>query len=82
MDNVVNWPCAQLLFTYDSRRKSRSPVKRDRKSSPSRSPRRKPSPAASPPSSPPNNKEEPKQEPDQSESSKPEPLVQEASSTR
>uniref|UniRef100_A0A9J7Z1T0 Serine/arginine repetitive matrix protein 1 n=1 Tax=Cyprinus carpio carpio TaxID=630221 RepID=A0A9J7Z1T0_CYPCA len=64
------------------RRKSRSPVKRDRKSSPSRSPRRKPSPAASPPSSPPNHKEEPKQEPDQSESSKPEPLVQEASSTR
>uniref|UniRef100_A0A3B1J4M1 Serine/arginine repetitive matrix protein 1 n=1 Tax=Astyanax mexicanus TaxID=7994 RepID=A0A3B1J4M1_ASTMX len=64
------------------RRKSRSPAKRERKRSHSRSPRRKPSPAASPPSSPPHVKDEPQPEPDQSESSKAEPLIQEASSTR
>uniref|UniRef100_A0A4W4H701 Serine/arginine repetitive matrix protein 1 n=1 Tax=Electrophorus electricus TaxID=8005 RepID=A0A4W4H701_ELEEL len=64
------------------RRKSRSPAKRERKRSHSRSPRRKPSPLATHTPSPPNHKNEPQPEPDQSESSKPEPMIQEASSTR
>ncbi|XP_028847037.1 serine/arginine repetitive matrix protein 1 isoform X4 [Denticeps clupeoides] len=59
----------------------RSPVKRERKRSHSRSPRRRPSPLASPQPSPPKTTEEPLPEPDQSESSKPELLIQEASST-
>lgn len=86
---AVRWCVGQVVkipvlipWRFDSRRKSRSPAKRERKRSHSRSPRRKPSPVASPPPSPPVNKDEPQPEPDQSESSKAEPLIQEASSTR
>uniref|UniRef100_A0A672G4J5 Serine/arginine repetitive matrix protein 1 n=1 Tax=Salarias fasciatus TaxID=181472 RepID=A0A672G4J5_SALFA len=58
-----------------SPRRRRSPVKRDRKRSPSRSPRRKPSPLATKPVEQP-------AEPDTSGRAMPEPVVQEASSSR